>query len=79
MIAVWCRVAYTDACLEVEVEICIMSFCDDVVKGGIPGTGWMSVGWPRSLKPVMLLTCQRLSGYNSIGVIMLYAIIRSIS
>jgi hypothetical protein len=36
MITVWCRVAYTDACLEVEVEICIMSFCDDVFKGVYP-------------------------------------------
>jgi len=33
----------------------------------------MRVGWPRGMKPAMLLTCHRLSGYNSIGIMMLDA------
>jgi hypothetical protein len=34
MVAVWRRIACTYADLEDEVEICIMSFCDAVVKSG---------------------------------------------
>jgi hypothetical protein len=36
MIAAWHRVTLVYAGLEVEVEICIMSFCDAVVKSGYP-------------------------------------------
>jgi hypothetical protein len=36
MIAVWLRVTYEYADLEVEVEICIMSFCGAIVKSAYP-------------------------------------------
>src|SRR5713101_8398238 len=39
----------------------------------------MSVGWPRGMKPAMLLSYHRTSGYNSIGISMLDAAIRLIS
>jgi hypothetical protein len=44
MIAVWRRVALTYADLEVEVEICIMSFCGAVVKSGYP-LEWVDQRW----------------------------------
>jgi hypothetical protein len=36
MIAAWPRVTYAYADLEVEVGICIMSFCGVIVKGECP-------------------------------------------
>ena len=35
----------------------------------------MSLGWPRGMQPAMLLTCHRISGYNSTGIMMLDATI----
>jgi hypothetical protein len=83
MIAFERRVAYTYACLEVEVEICIMSFCGVVVKSGYRRESvderWLAEGHkPCYALDVPLLMCHRISGDNSIGIIMLYATIRLI-
>ena len=78
MVAVWRSIAYRYAGLEDEVEICIMSFCSAVVKSGYPLES-AHVGWPRGMKPAMLLSYHRISGYDSIGISMLDAAIGLIS
>jgi len=70
MVAVWREIAYTDAGLEDEIEICTMSFYAAVVKSGIPWGQRMGLGWPRGMKPATLLTCHKSLGYNGIGIIM---------